>query len=379
MRTIVLGYIVRGPLGGLTWHHLQYVLGLADLGHEVYFLEDSDDYPSCYNPKNHATTTDPRYGLDYTRRVFDQVGLNGRWAYYDAHSLTWHGPSAGDAIPLCETADVVLNLSGVNPLRPWLLDIPHRVFIDTDPLFTQLRHLSDPAALRRVKQHTHFFSFGENIGSKNCRVPDDGFTWRPTRQPIVLRAWPATTPPHAALYTTVMQWDSYEEREYQGKRYGMKSATFKPYMNLPSKAEVELELAIGSDSAPRAELSQNGWLLRNPLEISSDPWTYQAYIRNSKAEFSVAKQGYVASNSGWFSERSACYLASGRPVLVQQTGFSEWLRGEAGVIPFASPEQAIDGIRKINGRYDFHCRMARAIASDYFDSKKVLTSLIERL
>lgn len=378
LQIVVLGYIVRGPLGGLAWHHLQYVMGLAQLGHEVYFLEDSDGYPSCYDPIRGITDTNPTYGLEFTKRIFAQLELGDRWTYYDAHTDTWFGPAGDRILDICTTAELLFNISGVNPLRPWLLEVPHRVFIDTDPVFTQIRHLSDPTARQLAKQHTAFFSFGENIIRESSKIPRDGFSWQATRQPIVLNAWPVTPGNRVGNFTTVMQWDSYSTREFNGVRYGMKSASFQPYLELPLQVnDVTFELALGSPSAPRDLLERRGWRIGNPLEITRTPWTYQHYIQESKAEFSVAKQGYAASNSGWFSERSACYLASGRPVVVQDTGFSQWLEAGSGVIAFRNIEEAVAGVEEINSRYEYHCLAARAIAEDYFKAQKVLPHLLE--
>jgi hypothetical protein len=376
LRILVLGYIVRGPLGGLAWHHLQYVMGLAELGHEVYFVEDSDDYPACYDPAKDAMTTDPSYGLRFAARTFERVGLGDCWAYYDAHTVRWFGPCADTIFDLCTGAEILLNLSGVNPLRPWLLEIPVRVFVDTDPVFTQVRHLTEPGSRQAARQHTAFVSFGENIGQPKATVPHDGFSWQATRQPVVLEAWPVTPGPVHGKFTTVMQWDSYATRAYNGRLYGMKSVSFGPYLDLPGKAGPVFELAIGSPTAPRSLLRRQGWGVRNSLRPTRDPWTYQHFIQQSKAEFSVAKSGYVVSYSGWFSERSAAYLASGRPVLVQDTGFSEWLETGAGVMPFTTPEEALAGLEEINRRYEFHCRAARAMAAEYFDARKVLSRLI---
>jgi hypothetical protein len=377
LRIIVLGYVIRGPLGGLVWHHLQYVVGLTKLGHDVYFLEDSDDYPSCYDPNRHVTDTDPTYGLAFAAHAFSGVGLRDRWAYYDAHENRWHGPLANRARELCSTADVVLNLSGVNPLRDWMLDVPVRVFVDTDPVFTQVRHLTEPKSRKRANDHTAFFTFGENFGGLDCTIPDDGYPWLPTRQPICLDAWPLTAGPEEGLFTTVMQWDSYAVRTYQGISFGMKSEAFEPYFNLPDKAGYQFELALGSPTAPRDLLRNCGWHLRDPLEVTRDPWTYQRYIQESKAEFSVAKQGYVMTRCGWFSERSAAYLASGRPVLVQDTGFTDWLEAGRGVLAFGSPQEAIEGVEKINGDYAMHCHHARHICAAYFDARQVLGQLLE--
>jgi len=378
LRIAVLGYIVRGPLGGLAWHHLQYVLGLVRLGHEVCFLEDSDDYPACYDPAKNVTAVDPSYGIRFAKEVFRRIGLAERWAYHDAHTGTWLGPFAGRAHRFCESADLLLNVSGVNPLRPWLRSIPIRVMIDTDPVFTQVRNLTDAGARALSSQHTAFFSFGENIGTAGCAVPDDGFPWQATRQPVVLDAWCSSPGPEAARFTTVMQWDSYSSVEYGGSRYGMKSKSFTPYLDLPRSSGAKLELALGSPNAPRSLLREHGWLLCDPLAVTRDPWSYQRYIASSKAEFGIAKHAYVASRSGWFSERSAGYLASGRPVLVQDTGFSSWLSADSGVLAFDSPEQAVEGLHQLDSKYKLHCEAAREIVREYFDAEQVLSSLIER-
>ncbi|MEJ7812544.1 MAG: hypothetical protein WKG32_19185 [Gemmatimonadaceae bacterium] len=377
MRIVVLGYIIRGPLGGLVWHHLQYVMGLARLGHDVYFLEDSDDYPACYDPSRDAMGTDPAYGLEFAARAFERVGLGERWAYHDAHAGAWKGPAAGHALGVCASADLLLNLSGVNPLRPWLEGVPSRALVDTDPVFTQIRHLTDRAARDAASRHTAFLSFGENIEAGRSSVPDDNFPWRATRQPVVLDAWPVTPGRADAPFTTVMQWDSYPAREYGGRRFAAKSESFGPYLDLPRRTTERLELAIGSPSAPRELLARARWGVRNPLDPTRDPWTYQCYIAGSKGEFTVAKHGYVESRSGWFSERSAAYLASGRPVLTQDTGFTDWLAADAGVVAFATPDDALAGLREIAGDYERHCLAAREVAAAYFDARAVLPRLLE--
>lgn len=377
LRIIVLGYIVRGPLGGLAWHHLQYMMGIARLGHDVYFVEDSDDYPSCYDPARHVTDTCPDYGLLFATQAFGGVGLGDRWVYYDAHTARWLGPCAEKILSILETADLILNLSGVNPIRPWFAKIPVRVLVDTDPVFTQVRHLEEPLSRKLALQHTVFFSFAENIKLPRSTIPNDGLPWQATRQPIVLDTWPVTPGPSSGKFTTIMQWDSYAMREYKGLRYGMKSDSFGPYLELPEKVKSGFEIAVGSPTAPRALLRSKGWTVLNPLEPTRDPWTYQRYIQRSKAEFSVAKHGYVVSYSGWFSERSAAYLASGRPVVVQETGFSDWLPSGSGVLSFSTLDEALAGIQEVNRRYEFHCEAARAIAEEYFDAGKVLRRLVE--
>lgn len=379
LRIIVLGDIVRGPLGGHCWHYLQYVMGVDKIGHDVFYLEDSGDNEwSCYDPAKYVSGKDPTYGLGFITQVFDRIGLGVRWAYHDAHTSTWFGPAASRVSEICNEADLLINVSGSNLIRPWLSNIPIRVFVDTDPVFTQIGRITNTAAKNLAAQHTAFFSFGENFCNGRSTVPDDGFEWQATRQPVVLDAWPVTEGTSAGKFTTVMLWDSFGAVEYNGCRYGMKSDSFRPYLDLPQKVGPILELALGGRSAPRGELVSRGWALADPLKQTRDPWIYQRYIQKSKAEFSVAKHGYVISQPGWFSERSAAYLASGRPVVVQEAGFSDWLETGRGIISFRTPEEAVAGIQEINRQYVSHCRAAREVAEEFFDSGKVIKSLIER-
>jgi len=377
LRIAVLGYVIRGPLGGLAWHHLQYVLGLDRLGHDVLFYEDSDDYPACYDPARNVTDTDPSYGLRFAAAAFTRLGLGERWAYHDAHAGGWRGPAAARAVEFARAADLLVDLSGVNPLRPWHLAIPARALVDTDPAFTQIKHLTDPAALARARAHTAFFTFGENLPRGTASIPADRLPWLPTRQPIVLDAWPVTPGPPGGRFTTVMQWDSYPALEYAGRRYGMKSESFRKVMDLPRRTGAAgFELAVGSASAPRRELRRLGWSVRDPRRPTRDPWAYQRYIQRSKAEFGVAKHGYVVSRSGWFSERSAAYLASGRPVVVEDSGFTTLLPAGRGILAFSTPEEALAGIEAVTRDYAAHCRAAREIAADYFDARVVLGALV---
>jgi hypothetical protein len=376
LRILVLGYLVRGPLGGIAWHYLQYVVGLSRLGHDVFFFEDSHDYASCYDPVRNLTDADPTYGLAFAARAFERLGLGQRWTYYDAHQDCWLGPAGQSAQAICETADVVLNVSGVNPIRPWMTDIPVRVLVDTDPGFTQIRHLTDPAVRARADQHTTFASFGENIGQPGCAVPDDGFPWVPTRQPVVIDAWRMARGSRHRPLTTVMQWDSYRSEAHEGVRYGMKADSFGPYLGLPARTGETFTIALGGSRAIQESLTNHGWTIVDSRLPTSDPWTFQDFITQSKAEFSVAKHGYVVGQTGWFSERSAAYLASGRPVVVQDTGFTRWLRSDGGVLAFTNLEEAVEQLETLNSSYERHCAAARQVAHEYFDSDKVLSDLL---
>jgi hypothetical protein len=378
LRIVVLGYIVRGPLGGLVWHHLQYVMGLARMGHDVCFLEDSGDTPwCCYDPSRDVTDADPTFGLGFADRAFQAGGIRDRWAYHNAHTGRWHGPLAEYAVDRCRKATLLLNLSGANRLRPWTRTIPHRVLIDTDPVFTQIRHLTDADRRQNAEQHTAFFSFAENI-RRGASIPNDGFPWQPTRQPIVLDAWPVVDPPDTGRFTTVMQWDSYAAREHEGRRFGMKSNSFVPYLSLPGRVGPLFEIAVGGTAAAQV-LGNHGWAVRNPIKAIGDPLGYQRFLQHSKAEFTVAKHGYVVSRSGWFSERSAAYLASGRPVVTQDTGFSDWIPTGNGLLAFTSADEAAQSVNDVIERYEHHRRAARALAESHFDSTDVLQHLVDRV
>ncbi len=354
LRIIVLGYIIRGPLGGMVTSNLQYLMGLADLGHDVYFLEDSDCYESCYNPITQTMGKDPSFGLHFAHDVFTKINFAERWSYFDEHTSQWFGPCSDRIINICKSADLLLNLCGINPIRPWLEEIPLRVLIDQDPVFTQIKNLTNRNALERSNKHNKFFTFGENFGTLQSKIPDDGFPWQPTRPPIFLNQWPVLPLQASLKYTTVMQWRSYKSIEYNHIYYGMKNDSFIKFIDLPSKIDSSsiFELAIsGLLDKDFNILAKSGWKILNPAKLSLTPWTYQQYIQQSKVEFSVAKHGYVISNSGWFSERSACYLASGRPVILQDTGFSSIFPVGEGILCFTNLEEAIASIQEVDNNY----------------------------
>ena len=376
LRIVVLGYVVRGPLGGLVWHHLQYVLGLRRLGHDVVFVEHGGAQADGYDPDADAMTRDPAYGLAFAAGAFGRVGLGDRWAYHDAGADAWHG--RGDVRAWARDADVVLNLSGVHALPPYARGVPARAFVDTDPAFTQVRHLTEADARARADAHTAFFTFAERWGRPGCTVPDDGYAWQPTRQPVVLDAWPVTPVAPGGAFTTVMQWDSYAERSWNGRTFGMKSASFGPYLGLPERTGARFELAVGGPARVRERLAAAGWGVRDPRPPTRDAQAYQRFIQGSLAEFSIAKDGYVSTRSGWFSERTAAYLASGRPAVVQDTGFSAHLPTGDGLWAFSTPDQAAAAVEAVRADPARQARAARELAEAHFDAAGVLASLVER-
>lgn len=376
MKIVLLGYIVRGPIGGLVWHHFQYALGLKLLGHDVLFIEFSENYPSCYNPITFELSKDPSYGLKFIDTIFSNYGLKGKWAYFDEHTNQWFGNSRQEVAEFSKDAEVLLNISGVNPLREEFQNIPIRAFIDTDPSFTQIRLLKDAVSRAMAKEHNVFFSFGENIGNNDCLIPEDQFSWIPTRQPVIPHLWNKDNMSQKGNWTTVMQWDSYKKAEWDGRIFGMKSTSFKPYFDLPKIINERFELALGSESAPRNELKAFGWIITNPAGVTKTPESYQKYISESKGEWSVAKEGYVSCNSGWFSERSAAYLMSGKPVVVQETGFSKNIETGEGLFSFKNLEDLKSIFNEVDRDYKFQCIRAREIALEYFHYEKVLKNLL---
>lgn len=346
------------------------------MGHNVFFIEDSNDYPSCYQPLAHQFSQDPSYGLGFLKNIFSTYGLTDNWAYYDRHKNEWHGADESRVKKIIRQADLFINLSGNHPLSDLFYHIPIRAFIDTDPVFTQVRNLTDKAALEHAKRHTHFFTYGENFGKPACTMPDDGLAWMPTRQPAYIKAWDYQPGNKDAHWTTVMQWDSYKSVSHAGKVFGMKSASFADYIDFPKNCKEVFELAIGSATAPKEKLQQNKWLITDPVKVTLTPATYQQYIQQSKGEWSVAKQGYVDSGSGWFSDRSTGYLASGRPVIVEDTGFTNLIETGRGLFSFSRQAEALAAIDTINANYQQHCGYAREIAAAYFSFDRVLSKLL---
>ncbi|MBI4640109.1 MAG: glycosyltransferase family 1 protein [Candidatus Tectomicrobia bacterium] len=370
MVILVAGYIVRYPLGGMIWSSLQYLLGFQQLGHEVYFMEDSGWPLSCYNPEQNIMTSDPTYGVNVLSQLMKQYNLDGRWVYVDSEK-NYHGLSQKRTLELTKAADLLINVSGSCWL-PEFASCRKKVFIDTDPGFTQFGTVG-----LNIEDYDVHMTYGYNIGRSECPIPTMGFDWKKTRPPVALGFWPPMIDSNSTRFTTIMHWSAYETVTYEGEVYGQKDLELVKFLDLPGLIEQPLELAVGIQEPHRSMLEEHGWGIIDPLSITKDIESYQTYIHQSRAEFSVAKNGYVKTRSGWFSERSTCYLASGKPVLLQDTGFSDWLPTGRGLLTFHTMEEATAGIEEINAHYLEHCRTARAIAEEYFDSKVVLSSLLE--
>lgn len=375
LRIIVTGLIAQYPLGGVTWDYIQYVLGLARLGHDVYYLEDTGQWP--YNPTQGGVGNECEYNVNYLAGVMSRFGLANKWAYRFPWQSQWFGLPDEERKAVIESADLLINISGMLQRPEDYRQVRRLAYIDSDPVFTQVKLARGQADFRKlIDVHDVHFSFGECLGAA---VPVTGHHWHPTRQPIVLSEWRPSML-RRDVFTTVMNWTSYNPVTYCGQTYGQKDVEFKRFLELPGMvAPTVLEIAVNEGKTrrtPHSLLTYKGWRVVDPAEVCPDLDSYREYIESSKAEWSVAKNGYVVGQSGWFSCRSACYLAAGRPVVVQDTGFTAVLPVGEGILPFTTLEEAVAAIHEVEGNYAWHAKAARAIAEEYFDSDKVLTQLI---
>ncbi|MEI6070305.1 MAG: glycosyltransferase family 1 protein [Verrucomicrobiae bacterium] len=386
MRIVVTGLIGQYAFGGVTWDYIQYLLGFRALGHDVWYLEDTSAW--AYDPVKQEPSADCSHNTGYLGRVMREFDMGDRWIYRNGADGTYHGVAdAGGAEKILASADVLANVSGACWLREPTAAIPLKLFLDGDPMFTQISLAADPASefSSRVTSHDRHFSFGLNIGREGCRVPECGLDWRPTVQPVALDWWSNPLMPAGAghiasdAWTTVMNWASYAPKEFGGLTYGQKDLEFSRFLDLPALTPEKFVLAMGQgvgQNRPTETLAQKGWTIIEPDVHIPDYASYHDFLTNSKGEWSIAKNGYVRSRSGWFSCRSACYLAAGKPVVVQDTGWTDHLPSGEGVLAFSSPEEAAAGIAEVSSDYPRHCRAARAFAEKHFGAEKVCAELL---
>lgn len=379
---VVGGYIVAFPLGGMTWHHLNYLLGLHDLGHEVWFLEDSGSYSYPYNPLTWQSSADSTYGREYLERTFDRYGLPRRYCYYSQFEDAHYGLSESELNDLLGRADLLLCVSGVTPMRSQRPRARRTAVIDTDPVFTQLRMTHDAEFLGYYRQFDAAATFGRLIGSDSCDLPTQGLKWIGTNQPISLRQWPIA-PAAGGEFTTIGKWEHTTERhvEYKGQRYlSSKGAEWMKVLDLPRR--VPWKLTMGTQMMPAEtarKFADHGWNVVDAEKATLSCEAFGDFIRASAGEFTVAKEIYARLPSGWFSDRSGAYLASGRPVVTQGSGFDRWLPTGEGLFSFDTTDDAAAVLNEIARDYPRHAAAARRIAEEYFDSKKVLAELLEKV
>jgi hypothetical protein len=386
-RTIIVsGLAATYPLGGVAWDYIQYLHGFYRLGHDVYYLEDTGGW--AYDPFNVTFVDDLTYHIGYLGDFLKRLdpGLEKRFCVIGPDERHW-GMPAEDLAAVVKRADVFINVSTTCQLREAYAKIPVKVLIDSDPLYTQSSfpdYLAGTAGdkergnIANMLRHDVFFSFGENVGEDFCTVPKGVVDWIPTRQPIVLDSWAgAPARPSREVFTTVLSWQPTQEGPLVGGvRYGGKNLEFEKMLDLPQKTAAVLELALGGGRPPRDLLAEKGWKLVDGFSMSQTPWVYRDYIWDSLAEFSTAKNAYVATQSGWFSCRTACYLASGRPAVVQDTGFSRFMDLGQGVLAFSDEAGALAGIEAVRADWPRQAKAARDFAKRYFDAGDVLSRLL---
>jgi len=376
---IVLGMVGPTPFAGLAWQVLHYVEGFRRLGYDVYYVEDTGDWP--YDPEQNAITSDCRYIVQFISRLMNWCGLPEHWAYRSgAQGGRTFGLSESQLSNLIERSDVLVNLTGATVLHDGYLRVPVRMYLETDPVLPQIEVAQGRQfTIDLLSAHTHYFTFGERLGAPDCGVPPTRFPYHPTRQAVILEWW--DSPVLAPLpFTTVASWkQTAKDIEWNGDTYHWsKHYEFLKFIDLPRRTQQPLELALSCGDAEALQvLNSHGWRVIDALALTKDILPYRDYISGSRGEFTVAKDQNIRLRSGWFSDRSACYLAAARPVITQDTAFGAVLPTGEGLFAFSNMEEILAAFDAINSDYEKHSRAARAIAEEYFRAETVLAKMIE--
>jgi hypothetical protein len=378
---VIAGSLAQKPrYGGHSWVFLQYLLGFKRMGWNVLFLDQLEP-EMCIDNYGHSSPLAQSLNLRYFLRVMDCFGLNNQFALICNRGEDYIGLCREQVLERVRDSALLLNFMGFLNEQEVLSCAARRVFLDIDPGFSQMWWELELADV--FCRHDYFVTISENIGHSDCAIPTCGLRWITTQQPIVLDYWQPQTRPACECFTSIGAWRGpYGPIEYQGRTYGLRVHEFRKFAHLPRLSQCRFQLALDIHSAEVSDielLTANGWLLVDPNICAGDPWAYQAYIQSSGAEFMVAKNMYVQTNSGWFSDRSICYLASGKPVLAQDTGLKRLYPTGQGLVTFNTLEEAMCGVEEISADYSRHSLAARGIAEEYFDSDKVLSRLLNRL
>ncbi|HKF80977.1 MAG TPA: hypothetical protein VKB17_09160 [Thermoleophilaceae bacterium] len=378
---VVLGMMGRMPFAGQTWLYLNWLRGLSKLGHQVFYVEDDTVWP--YHPGHNAVTDDCSYAVSHISGCMARIGLPDRWAFRlaDRKGACW-GMSPARLRDLYSSCDALLNIVGATDLREDHLRAPLRVYVETDPVISELKLAHGDEHTRKALANHHVVAtYGENYGAPDCGVPLGDREYLKTRQPVDLELWPMTYTPQARFFTTVGNYrQSGDDVEYEGRLYlWSKHHEWQRFMDLPQRTSQAFRLAmLPDDRADRELLTSHGWQLTSPFEMSLDVFgAYADFIRQSRAELTVAKDQNISLRSGWFSERDACYLASGKPVVAQDTGFPNILPTGDGLFAFGTIEEAVAAIEAVNADYRHHCEAARALAEESFEAAAVAGRLLD--
>ena len=367
------GLVLAGSLaqassrGGHCWFFGQWLMGLRRLGWDVFFIDyEDDDAPLEAQDRRRLADVMRDFGFAESYALLTRSGSNG-------------GRSRADAIEILRQSDALINVMGFLPDDELLAAAPRRVFLDIDPGYGQIWRELGLADI--LNGHDDFVTVGSNVGRTECGVPAVGVEWISTLPPVVLDEWPRRA--GGTSWTTVATWRGpWGPVEYGGRVLGSRVHEFRKFATLPGRVKARCELALDIDISEHDDielLRVNGWSLVEPSRVACDPNAYRAYIQRSRAELCIAKNIYVETRSGWFSDRSVCYLASGKPVLAQETGFTDALPAGEGLLAFVTPEEAAEGLRRVEDDYEHHAAAAREIAEEHLDSDRVLSVLLDRL
>ena len=379
-RIIVFGILFWYPLAGVTYQFLHYLLALRRLGYDPYYVEDSGRW--IYDPALNDLSPDATPNIERVVPVLEAHGFGDRWAFRGRYpDGRCYGMSESQLCALYRETDAFLNVTGAQEIHEEHLQVPRRIYVESDPFASQVKVANgDMTTIAALDAHDMHFTFGENIGQPDCGIPASRYEWLPTRQPVVLDLWNHAYPVNAAPYTTITTWHNKgKDVEYQGERYyWTKDREFERFLDLPQRRRGPFELAVGVDDATRQRLEALGWRLRYSIGVSESVSGYRDYIQRSRGEFTVARDQYVRPRTGWFSDRTACYLAAGRPVITEDTGFGKFVPTGRGLFAFQGMADVLAAIDTIESDYDAHSRAAREIADSYFGAERVVESLMTR-
>ncbi len=377
LNIVVAATIASTPKqAGWTWAVLQYVLGFRQLGHRVTFIDPIR--PSALMPGG-ASLANTANAAAF-RTIAQQFGLAENATLLLADTKQTVGGTYEAVANSVRDADVLLNISGALRDAGLLAEARYPVYVDVDPAFTQLWQKIQGIEMG-LAGHRRFVTVGLRVGA-GAPVPLLDKAWVKTLPPIVLTHWPVSHTLRWDALTTIANWRGYGSIEYDGRFYGQKAHSLRAFITLPQRTTERFVLALGIDAGERRDLealSANGWELIDPMEVVATTDDYHAFVQGSKAEFAIAKSGYVVAECGWFSDRSVCYLASGRPVIAQDTGFGECLPTGDGLFRFTTEHDVLAAIDAVNSDYPRHARAARQLAEDHFDSRRVLSRLLREI
>ena len=377
---MVLGAVVSIPpfSAGMAWNWMNLAVGLRRLGHDVCFVEEVE--PGwCVDRRGRSCGFEHSVNRELFAGLVERFGLDGRASQLYNRGEASTGMSLPDLLSAVRGADVLLNIAGHVKSEEILEAVRHRAYVDQDPVFTQLWSAEYGADLG-FDRHDTFFTVGLNIGTSHSDIPDCGRRWHHLLPPVVLDLWPPHIAPASARFTTVASWGSFRDVQHRGEWYGSKHREFERFAELPRRVSRELEVALrryDKEDPTIRLLRSGGWTITDTSEVA-DVDSYRDFIGASRAEIGIAKHAYVAARSGWFSDRSAHYLASGKPVLAQSTGFERCLPTGSGLLAFSDLDEAAAGIEAIDSRYVAHCQAARELAHEHLDHRRAIPAMLEK-